>query len=226
MMIVYLLACISISACQNCQHYSQDGESEYVYATFFQRPEPKRNGVFLEIGGLDGVMFSNTLFFENCLGWSGVLIEANPANFNKLRHNRKSTHNLHMAACEYERTIDFTIDGGPIAGSMQHMTNSFLNQYHGGTQPKTVPVYCGPISHQLCLLGITTIDFMSIDVEGAELEVVRSIDFTQVDVHVIVIEADNHNPEKNSAVRSLLVAHGFNLTTDVVKRSDLFVNTF
>lgn len=102
MMIVYLLACISIFACQNCQHYSQDGESEYVYETFFQRPEPKRNGVFLEIGGLDGVMFSNTLFFENCLGWSGVLIEANPANFNKLRHNRKSTHNLHMAACEYE----------------------------------------------------------------------------------------------------------------------------
>lgn len=227
-MTIYVVCALSFYfvASQDCSHHSQDGESEAVFEMFFKHPEPKRNGVFLEIGGFDGVVFSNTLFFENCLGWTGVLIEGSPMNFNKLRHNRKSTHNLHMAACEYERMIDFTVDGSPVSGSMQQMPTSFLRQYHGGTEPKTTSVYCGPLSHQLCLLGITNIDFMSIDVEGAELEVVKSIDFSRVDVSVIIVEADTHSPEKNSAVRSLLVARGFNLTTDLIKRSDLFVNTF
>lgn len=47
--------------------------------------------MFLEIGALDGERFSNTLFFEKSLGWTGILIESNGNNFAGLiQKNRKS----------------------------------------------------------------------------------------------------------------------------------------
>ena len=70
---------VFVAFTQDCQHHSQQGESRVIYERFFKEPTPMRNGFFLEIGGLDGIKFSNTLFFERCLGWTGVLVEANPA---------------------------------------------------------------------------------------------------------------------------------------------------
>ena len=221
---MFALFYIAVVIAQDCQHHSQQGESRVIYERFFKEPTPLRNGFFLEIGGLDGIKFSNTLFFERCLGWTGVLVEANPANFNKLRHNRKTTHNLHMAACQYEKMISFTVNGGAVAGSLEHMPDSFRKHWHGTVQPRTVPVYCGNLGHQLCILGVTKIDFMSIDVEGAELEVVRSLNFTTVDVSVVIIEADSHNVEKNDAVRRLMIGAGFEFIPGVIRGSDLFVN--
>ena len=45
-------------------------------------PNPK--GSFLEIGALDGVTFSNSIFYEECLGWQGLLIEGNEVNYNAM----------------------------------------------------------------------------------------------------------------------------------------------
>lgn len=67
-----------------------------------QNPEPLRGGVFFEMGALDGWWLSNTYFFEQCLGWEGVLVEAHPDHFTKLRRHRTSpkTKRLWMAACD------------------------------------------------------------------------------------------------------------------------------
>lgn len=51
---------------------SQDGEEAWVYDHFFYR---KTHGVFLEMGGLDGHLFSNTVLLESEAGWRGILIE-------------------------------------------------------------------------------------------------------------------------------------------------------
>jgi hypothetical protein len=47
-------------------------------------------------------------------------------------------------------------------------------------------------------------DFFSLDVEGAEYKVLKSIDFDQVGFGVVLVEADEHNQLKNMAVRTLL----------------------
>jgi hypothetical protein len=207
-----------------CEHKSQSEESQIIYERFFSKPSPHRNGFFVEMGGLDGVLFSNSWFFEECLGWRGLLLEGNPANYNAMVLNRPHTTNLHMAVCRKEQVVQFTVGGGAIAGAMQTMAASFLQKWHHTTQPRTVDVYCGPLAHQFCLLGIVEIDFFSLDIEGAELEAIASIDFTRVSIHVLVVEADEHNPDKNEAVRDILRRNDFELFTDVVPRSDLFVN--
>ena len=54
---------------------------------------------FLEAGAYDGLLESNTWFFERCLGWRGVLIEGQPMLSRKLLHNRPSTLNIREASC-------------------------------------------------------------------------------------------------------------------------------
>ena len=59
----------------------------------------RHGGTFVELGGNDGVASSNTLFLEACAGWRGVLIEANPLSFEKLRKRRPAAVGIHAAVC-------------------------------------------------------------------------------------------------------------------------------
>lgn len=65
---------------------SQSGEDKIRYERFFSTSP----GVFLEIGALDGVMYSNTSSFEHALGWRGILVEAQPHNGVELRKASRS----------------------------------------------------------------------------------------------------------------------------------------
>ena len=90
-----------------------------MYDTFF-RGQRGRDYVYLELGALDGVLYSNrcvlarpsphaarpnrppkSLFFEKTLDWSGVLVEGSLGSFERLRGNRKAAHNhiVHAAVC-------------------------------------------------------------------------------------------------------------------------------
>ena len=54
--------------------FTDEAEDEFVFARLFSSPL-LRNGNFIEIGAHDGIIFSNTLFFERNLSWSGLLVE-------------------------------------------------------------------------------------------------------------------------------------------------------
>ena len=68
---------------------------------------PTSERYFLEMGALDGLMHSNTLFFERH-GWRGVLVEANPTSFRALRAARPASLNIHMAACATAGSLNFS----------------------------------------------------------------------------------------------------------------------
>ena len=59
--------------CRDHMH-GQNGEDAAIFAHFFQ--ERRGDGVYVEVGAYDGRTYSNSLFFEVALGWSGVLVEA------------------------------------------------------------------------------------------------------------------------------------------------------
>ncbi|MDC0525990.1 FkbM family methyltransferase [bacterium] len=67
----------------------------------------QRDGFFIEIGGNDGLRASNTVFSEACLGWRGLLIEANPVSFGLLRANRPDVLALSAAICARHGTEAF-----------------------------------------------------------------------------------------------------------------------
>jgi hypothetical protein len=67
-------------------YYSQAGEDEFLNSNYFKN---KRDGIYIELGALDGTLYSNTKFFEDQLGWKGILIEPHPYKFQDLKKQTK-----------------------------------------------------------------------------------------------------------------------------------------
>ena len=204
---------------------SQRWEENFVVATFFNGNDGPAcaGGVFIEMGAFNGLLYSNTWLLERCLGWTGLLIEANPSNFEDLTRNRPGSgvRRIHAAVCEEaeERrngTVPFTRYGGAVAGDLSAMSPSFRARWHGNDEREdpVVQVPCRSLSGILREAGVGVVDFFSLDVEGAELKALRTVDFDATRIKLVVVEADGHDTEKDAAVRQLLRSRGFRRVLD------------
>lgn len=95
--------------------------------------------------------------------------------------------------------------------------DTFAEVPHEGSTVSTV--YCFPLHTILKAIGQTTVDFFSLDVEGAEPYVLKGIDFEKVDIKVLSIEA-NHCGHK--AISDILVPAGYKMVKKV-KLDDIYV---
>jgi hypothetical protein len=191
------------------QWYGQGGEDKYAYQTFFFG---KRGGSYLELGALNGVRFSNTKTYHDNLDWRGLLIEGSPTDFQDLVTNRPGDLCVQSAICETPQRVHFVNDADPaVSGIWEFMAPGFKRRWHPRiTDPSSLPeVGCEPLGSILNQFGIRHIDFFSLDVEGGELAVLRSIDWDTTTFSVIVVEADGHNESKNQSVRDLMVQKGY-----------------
>ena len=186
--------------------HSQSSEDVYAYQNFFYNT---RGGSYLEMGALDGVRFSNTKTFHDSLGWTGLLIEANPANYGKLIGNRPGDLCVHAAICEAPQIVHY-VSKAAVGGIWELMSPTFKETWHPNVDVASLPeIPCLPLGPVLAKFGIKRIDFFSLDVEGGELAVLRSIDWDFTRFGVVAVEADGTNIDKNSAVQSLMLSKGF-----------------
>ena len=101
-----------IWACQSADfkgtpgYHSQFSEDAALHKWIFKDTKQNQNpGLFVELGALDGLAGSNTLFFERMYDWRGVLIEAQPENAKKLLLvDRKNTVKLPVGICSHPQT--------------------------------------------------------------------------------------------------------------------------
>lgn len=172
----------------------------------------KRNGTYVEIGAMGGNWLSTTLRLHTCYNWNGVLVEGSPRNCVKLHHNvylmRFPRPKVFCGAVcdESQEHTMFTDRSGPLAGDITHMSDSFVTMHRVKAHP-LVKVKCYTMSHYL--KGITHVDFFSLDVEGSEFIVLKTMDFTATTVDVFVIEMDEHNHTKNLDITRFLVLRGY-----------------
>jgi len=146
-------------------------------------------GVFVEMGGLDGVTFSNTRLFEYCAGWDGILIEAQPDNTKLLFENRPCAVVIPEGACSVDAT-ESSSNGGYSTIRMSIGQGTAFDLDTRGGEEHGVEVPCRPLSAMLEEYGVTRINFFSLDVEGAELKVLETFDFDKVKIDVLMVEAD------------------------------------
>ena len=187
---------------------SQSGEDEYAWKNLFYG---KTRGTFLEMGALDGELFSNSWAFERALNWTGVLIEANPI--------------IKAAVCAEPTTAEFVFPApgsdadlpvfGAVGGLPQYLTDAFRATHYGDGPVVRQLVACVPLTQILDGLGARDFDLFSLDVEGAELAVLRTLDLVKVRVGVMVVEANGLDPVKDASVRSLLAHAGYTLHASV-----------
>jgi hypothetical protein len=200
------------------------------------------NGTYVEIGGLDGFQYSNTLQLATCFGWSGTLIEGHPKNYAQLLRNAKWTGRsasgltTHQGAvCEPSATtVSFSQVAGPIAGAVDQMSDEFKRRWHPEMAPTrvrnasaTIDVPCGPMSRFLS--HVRHIDFWSLDVEGSELVALRTVDWRAVTIDVVLIELDGTNPPRDANVRTFMRARGYSECVQpsgkmIARKQGLFVH--
>ncbi len=200
--------------------YGQDEEDRYAFETFFRNTT---GGTYLEIGALDGVALSNTLFFARQKGWKGILIEPGKDMYQHLVKNRASDVCVNAAICPKSTSLHYVEDYA-VGGIIEFMSDDFRKQHHAGVNITDLPVLpCVPLSLLFTKLGVQQIDFFSLDVEGAELQVLSTIDYSSTQIGVLVVEADATSTAKDKAVRELLSAEGFKLHAHIT-RNDWFVH--
>lgn len=182
--------------------YSQQGEDAFIYKNFINKFNS--SGIFVELGGMNGVVYSNTKFFEDYLGFSGTLIEPTD-QYNQLIINRPKCKNYKLAVNYSEGPVKILGDYA-TAGLVETMSEHHKNYWH--KESREYYVDGCPFSQIIKQSQYKYIDLLSIDVEGAELVVLKTFDF-KIPVYVIVIELDESNPEKDSDCRKLLQDNGF-----------------
>ena len=136
-------------------------------------------GMFLELGALDGLQISNTLVFDRCLGWKGILLEGNSENAQNLARNRPGNFVKQVAvspSCGEHGTVDITRKGGGASGLVRHMGAHFLREFHTNSQyskknTSTESVPCRQLQDVLDEALVSHLPIFSLDVEGAELQV-------------------------------------------------------
>lgn len=182
---------------------SQMGQDKILDSQLFNQ---KRNGVFVEVGALDGISGSNTYFFEKERDWKGILIEPNPIEFKKLMEcDRPLSIKENCVIFNEEREVNFLSIGGPcnvLSGILEfynpkHMERIdrellYYSQFQEGHEYySTKEIVKIPALRLQTLFkkhNMDKIDLLSIDVEGAELQVLESIDYEKVSIDCILLE--------------------------------------
>lgn len=164
----------------------------------------KRNGFYIELGANDGLSQSNSLFFERYRGFTGILIEPAPSNYLACVRNRSPKNKIFCNACvssEYQEkyvdleyadlmsvSVNLKLDLPDIEKHLLEGSNFMKRserKYKFGAIARTLSDIIYEADAPKC------IDFLSLDVEGAELEVLRGIDFSAHRINYILVEARN-----------------------------------
>jgi FkbM family methyltransferase len=174
------------------EYYSQYQQDKYLDETVFKK---KENGFFLDIGAHDGVSLNNTYFFEKYRNWNGICIEPIPEVFDKLDKNR---HCIKIRGCISEqngkasflRLKGYTeMLSGLVNGyDPRHVERIKRELYQFGGEAQEIMVECFNINDLLSKYNISHIDYCSIDVEGLELSILKSINFKTVHIDLFTVE--------------------------------------
>jgi len=162
---------------------------------------PQRNGFFVELGANDGITYSNTLYFEKNRGWRGILIEPIPHNYLNCLENRSEKNLIFCGACvsfEYEeRFVEIayanmmSIATGVESDVIDSKAHAESGQKFLGKSSKVFTFGAIAITLNELLLEAqapTSIDFLSLDVEGAEIEVLKGVDHSKFRFKYMCIE--------------------------------------
>jgi len=176
-----------------------------------------KNGVFVDVGAHDGRSINNTLYFEETNQWTGINVEPIPDVYKCLIKNRPTSINLNCAVSNNDGTAEFLLNKGyteMISGLKETFDprhNIRVNReisMHGGTT-QLITVKTKRLETIFDEHNIKHVNYLSIDVEGAEFEVIKSINFDKVFIDVIGFE--NNYPDTSRPIIQYLAYKGYKI---------------
>ena len=176
---------------------SQDNQDKYLEENIFKG---YKNGIFVDVGAHDGLSINNTLYFEKYNNWTGINVEPIKTVYDKLLTNRPNCVNLNCAVCNEDGEKDFLCNTGyteMISGikdnfDQRHLIRLLYENQVMGSHTNIIKVPTKKLETIFDENKITHVNYLSIDVEGAEFEVIKSINFDKVFIDIIEFE-NNYN---------------------------------
>jgi len=188
------------------------------------------SGYFVELGANDGVSQSNTCYFERSRGWRGVLIEPVVHNYFQCKRVRSRENHFFCNACvSFEYSDAFV----PVL-----YCNLMTTPLHVGTDISNPVGHVAsgqrhlPAGEEIVLFGASArtlhdilqeakspqvIDLLSLDVEGAEIEVLKGVDFSVFRFRYICVEC-----RSIKVMVPFLDKHGYELVEHLQRNDYLF----
>ena len=206
--------------CLYNHHYMTSQHYQDLFVLFHNQRSgtPLYNKYFVEFGAGDGTYLSNTLSLEQKYGWKGILAEPAKAHWKKLQSTRTAICDQRCVWTKSGETVTFVEASDPVLSSMEPFINSDMNAGHrqSGLRYDVETVSLMDLLRQHNAPSI--IDYMSIDTEGSELDILSRFDFNEYDVRVITVE-HNYTGARNK-IFNLLSGHGFNRVLEGFSRAD------
>lgn len=187
-------------------HISENGQDFFVLDKLCY----KKQGFFVDIGAADGITGSNTFILEKFYKWNGICIDPNPALLKSLCGSRDV---IISDLCVYKDTgqiLPFKYLNDPTqfygwnlrAGLEECIQDTAVNL-------NTINVLTVSLNDLLKLYRAPVdIDYISIDTEGSEYEILSTFDFSKYNVKIITVE---HKSSDRQKIKLLLESNGFEL---------------
>jgi len=173
-------------------YYGQfDPPTDKIIEEYF---DPSKWGIAIEVGAAHGIAASNTLHFEQ-IGWKCLCIEPNPNLFLQLQRSRRYV--LNWAISDFHAdNIDFNVctlgESEETAISALRIDQELFNM-HNVSKVYTIKVSVRTLDE--CIQSFfTPIDFISIDTEGTELDVLKGLSINRYKPKLLVVENNFNNP--------------------------------
>jgi FkbM family methyltransferase len=169
----------------------------------------KENGFFIEIGASDGLNLSNTYLLEKQYKWKGICCEPIPNNFEKLVKNRPNSI-CYKEAVYNQSGLTLTFD---IANSFDLLSGiaKHIDRYKNHVDKNKTTIQVQTIS-LLDLLDKANapsfIEYMSLDTEGSEFEILKNFDFGKYTFGLIDVE-HNYIEPRRTEIKNLLLSKGY-----------------
>lgn len=181
-------------------HFSQFGEDLAV-----QRWAKKlkiENGCYLDVGAFHPIYISNTFLLHRD-GWSGVNVDMNPDKIEEFKRLRPGDDNICRAISAKKKQYVISDKGTPSECLKELTTDDVTDS------SKQVIIESSPLAEVLSYTSLANrrIDYLNVDCEGHDLEVIQQLDFEIYDPQIITIEA--LDAESQNQIRSFLDKKGY-----------------
>lgn len=179
-------------------------------------------GIFFEAGMADGITLSNSLMLEKLFGWQGAGVEPLPEFFAKARDARTRTRMYQCALVSDESIETISLRSGGLLSSLDE---AMPEDSHSGLRSTFDQLTVAARSFMSIMsdLSWSEIDFLSLDLEGHELPVMKSIDFTSISIQIIAVE-HNHGKDRDLIYDHLLSKGFIRVFEDVSSHDDFYVH--
>lgn len=202
--------------------YSQEGEDLILKRIFENKTDP---GFYVDVGAHHPMRYSNTyLFYKQ--GWSGVNIDAAPGSMEVFRKYRPNDINVEAAISDEETDLTYYMFNDGALNTLSKEQVNLVKKSSGDKFyiTKEVPVKTkrlGQILEENIPEG-KAIDFMNVDVEGLDLQVLKSNNWEKYRPKYILVESyksDTGSNEVKNEIQTLLEQQGYKQMASTVNTS-------